>query len=101
MHENMLVRVFSARDYETHGNDGAVLQVTSKDLDGHTMLVVRPQVVRSTKKTRDEEKNSGGGPPSPSGSSNSRTSTKTTRGGASRRADRVRSQPSAKEGKAR
>ena len=27
MHDNLLVRVFSARDYESHGNCGAVLLV--------------------------------------------------------------------------
>jgi len=56
MHENTLVRVFSARDYEGHGNDGAVLQVTEETgKDGKLLLVVRPQVVRSVKKARDEE----------------------------------------------
>eukprot|EP00929_Paragymnodinium_shiwhaense_P066149 TRINITY_DN3314_c2_g2_i1.p1 TRINITY_DN3314_c2_g2~~TRINITY_DN3314_c2_g2_i1.p1 ORF type:complete len:855 (-),score=171.87 TRINITY_DN3314_c2_g2_i1:146-2710(-) len=53
MHENMVMRVFSARDYEGHGNDGAVLLIQRKDggkeRDG-TVLSVRPQVLRSTTK---------------------------------------------------
>jgi len=55
MHENMLVRVFSARDYEGHGNDGSVLKVAYRDVEDQKLLVVRPQVVRSVKKMRDEE----------------------------------------------
>merc|ERR1719230_2372316 len=51
MHESLLMRVFSARDYEGHGNDGAVLLVTYKD-DKEEMLSVRPQVLRSTTKQR-------------------------------------------------
>mmetsp|Transcript_61309 Transcript_61309/g.97085 ORF Transcript_61309/g.97085 Transcript_61309/m.97085 type:complete len:736 (+) Transcript_61309:92-2299(+) len=61
MHSNMLIRVFSARDYEGHGNDGAVLLITKgkprakedpQELDD--LLVVRPQVLRSVKKQRAE-----------------------------------------------
>jgi len=50
MHDNMLVRVFSARDYEGGGNDGAVLLITpveSHDGSGAMTLSVRPQVVAS------------------------------------------------------
>jgi len=56
MHDHMLVRVFSARDYEGHGNDGAVLLVSQNAVDG--MLKVRPQVLRSVTKARAQEKNS-------------------------------------------
>merc|ERR1719160_1519330 len=52
MHENLLVRVFSARDYEGHGNDGAVLFVRKSDQ--HGLLKVRPQVLRSVTKTLKE-----------------------------------------------
>ncbi|CAE7599225.1 BSU1 [Symbiodinium natans] len=45
MHNESLVRVFSARDYEGNHNDGAVLQVEGEDESGH--LGVRPQVLRS------------------------------------------------------
>ncbi|CAE7328423.1 BSU1 [Symbiodinium sp. KB8] len=45
MHNESLVRVFSARDYEGNHNDGAVLQVENEDDSGH--LGVRPQVLRS------------------------------------------------------
>jgi len=44
MHNEMLVRVFSARDYESNRNDGAVLQVTD-DCDHPGMLSVRAQVL--------------------------------------------------------
>lgn len=56
MHENLLSRVFSARDYEEHGNDGAVLMITKVfDQDAQAdMLRVRPQVLRSTTKVRAE-----------------------------------------------
>jgi diadenosine tetraphosphatase ApaH/serine/threonine PP2A family protein phosphatase len=54
MHDRMLVRVFSARDYEEHGNDGAVLLVTAQTdknpLARTGALAVRPQVVRSVTK---------------------------------------------------
>eukprot|EP00927_Polykrikos_kofoidii_P077647 TRINITY_DN7456_c0_g1_i1.p1 TRINITY_DN7456_c0_g1~~TRINITY_DN7456_c0_g1_i1.p1 ORF type:complete len:838 (+),score=128.21 TRINITY_DN7456_c0_g1_i1:231-2516(+) len=51
MHDHMVMRVFSARDYEGHGNDGAVLHITPwSDTSG--MLRVRPQVLRSTTKLR-------------------------------------------------
>jgi len=49
MHENLLMRVFSARDYEGHGNDGSVLLVRDAPEDpGH--LIVRAQCVRSATK---------------------------------------------------
>jgi len=65
MHSNMLVRVFSARDYEGHGNDSAVLLITRKKADPkdpsssgpegeNDLLVVRPQVLRSVMKQRAE-----------------------------------------------
>jgi diadenosine tetraphosphatase ApaH/serine/threonine PP2A family protein phosphatase len=51
MHENLLMRVFSARDYEGHGNDEAVLLVKPADpgLLG-SLLLVRPQVLQSVAK---------------------------------------------------
>mmetsp|Transcript_1743 Transcript_1743/g.5491 ORF Transcript_1743/g.5491 Transcript_1743/m.5491 type:complete len:825 (-) Transcript_1743:204-2678(-) len=52
MHDNMLARVFSARDYEEHGNDGAVLLVQRSDCG--QLLTVRPQVLRSVTKAVDE-----------------------------------------------
>jgi len=57
MHDNLLMRVFSARDYEGQGNDGAVLFV-QKCQEGEAaekgMLSVRPQVLRSATKARNE-----------------------------------------------
>lgn len=55
MHNESLIRVFSARDYEGHHNDGAVLSVTHPDEeDGlHTgVLNVRPQVISSLSNSR-------------------------------------------------
>mmetsp|Transcript_78080 Transcript_78080/g.242073 ORF Transcript_78080/g.242073 Transcript_78080/m.242073 type:complete len:253 (+) Transcript_78080:668-1426(+) len=71
MHENLLARVFSARDYEGHGNDGAVLLISPyNDEDGEDKvaatkngvapcaearhLSVRAQVLGSTTKARAE-----------------------------------------------
>lgn len=62
MHENLLVRVFSARDYEGHGNDGATLLIEhseSRSMDASPssrdqILRVRPQVLRSVTKARRE-----------------------------------------------
>jgi len=58
MHEDMLVRVFSARDYEGHGNDGAVLLITpgqdeAVPVTEAASLTVRPQILRSVTKSRD------------------------------------------------
>mmetsp|Transcript_105943 Transcript_105943/g.326994 ORF Transcript_105943/g.326994 Transcript_105943/m.326994 type:complete len:472 (-) Transcript_105943:155-1570(-) len=50
MHGNRLVRVFSARDYEGQGNDGAMLKVR---WSRGKKLVVRPQLLRSLTKVRD------------------------------------------------
>lgn len=76
MHDNQLIRVFSARDYEGHGNDGAVLfvqkQVREKESSANAnakvspkakakakakafILTVRPQVLRSVTKARVDE----------------------------------------------
>jgi len=56
MHENLLIRVFSARDYEGHGNDGAVLLISQppqkQSGQASGLLSVRPQVLRSTTKVR-------------------------------------------------
>jgi diadenosine tetraphosphatase ApaH/serine/threonine PP2A family protein phosphatase len=43
MHGGRCVRVFSARDYEGHGNDGAILSITQ----GNDHLLARAQVIRS------------------------------------------------------
>mmetsp|Transcript_42729 Transcript_42729/g.93110 ORF Transcript_42729/g.93110 Transcript_42729/m.93110 type:complete len:414 (+) Transcript_42729:250-1491(+) len=55
MHEDMLLRIFSARDYEGHGNDGAVafLQDSTEKSD---MIQVRLQVLRSVTKARETER---------------------------------------------
>jgi diadenosine tetraphosphatase ApaH/serine/threonine PP2A family protein phosphatase len=58
MHDQMLVRVFSARDYEAHGNDGAVLLLKKKS-DDKTLwgsISVRPQVVGSVTKSNEKFK---------------------------------------------
>mmetsp|Transcript_164147 Transcript_164147/g.526354 ORF Transcript_164147/g.526354 Transcript_164147/m.526354 type:complete len:509 (-) Transcript_164147:304-1830(-) len=51
MHNESLMRVFSARDYENHHNDCAILSVTnSEEGDGNEkdgVLTVRPQVLSS------------------------------------------------------
>jgi len=49
MHNESLIRVFSARDYEGHDNDCAVLSVTDADEGGEStgVLNVRPQVLSS------------------------------------------------------
>lgn len=54
MHENLLIRVFSARDYEHHGNDGAVLLITRGN-DEHRLLTVTPQILRSTTKALQQK----------------------------------------------
>jgi len=46
MHEDLLMRVFSARDYEGHGNDAAVLFIQPANAaDPKSPLLVRPQVL--------------------------------------------------------
>jgi len=50
MHDNMLIRVFTARDYEgKQDNDGSILSVQAEETgdDEHQVLSVRPQVIRS------------------------------------------------------
>mmetsp|Transcript_63469 Transcript_63469/g.137421 ORF Transcript_63469/g.137421 Transcript_63469/m.137421 type:complete len:515 (-) Transcript_63469:154-1698(-) len=54
MHTGRCVRVFSARDYEGHDNDGSVLLVTREQTSGQ--LVIRPQVLRSLTKLRRERR---------------------------------------------
>mmetsp|Transcript_60078 Transcript_60078/g.143131 ORF Transcript_60078/g.143131 Transcript_60078/m.143131 type:complete len:735 (-) Transcript_60078:78-2282(-) len=64
MHDNMLIRVFSARDYEGHGNDGAVLviqEAPSQEAPANSntklpLVTVRPQVLRSVTKARAESR---------------------------------------------
>lgn len=57
MHENLLARVFSARDYEGHGNDGAALLIkrTRDGACGKDVLSLRPQVLRSFVKWQEEK----------------------------------------------
>lgn len=51
MHDNMLVRVFSARDYEHHANDSAILSIKSvEDGSERGRLCIRPQVLKSKEK---------------------------------------------------
>lgn len=55
MHENHIFRVFSARDYEGHSNDGAVLSVRLCQRNGVTsILSIRAQVLSSVTKLRSE-----------------------------------------------
>ena len=52
MHDDSLIRVFSARDYETYNNSCAVISVTlaSGEVDRERgQLAVRPQVLKSFK----------------------------------------------------
>jgi len=62
MHEHMLIRVFSARDYEGHGNDAAVLMISGEaDVsNAEQLLTVRSQVLRSVTKARGALKNGNG-----------------------------------------
>lgn len=55
MHESLLMRVFSARDYEGHGNDGAILYLQNLEAEGQQILMVRPQVLWSTTKAKHQE----------------------------------------------
>jgi diadenosine tetraphosphatase ApaH/serine/threonine PP2A family protein phosphatase len=58
MHDKMCVRVFSARDYEGHGNDGSVILVKLKDeSQPRGQLLVRPQVIGSLAKHIKKEEN--------------------------------------------
>eukprot|EP00929_Paragymnodinium_shiwhaense_P002334 TRINITY_DN10255_c0_g2_i2.p1 TRINITY_DN10255_c0_g2~~TRINITY_DN10255_c0_g2_i2.p1 ORF type:complete len:750 (+),score=188.83 TRINITY_DN10255_c0_g2_i2:108-2357(+) len=50
MHEMMLMRVFSARDYDDHDNDAAVLLFTKLEDDN---LIVRPQSIRAKAKATE------------------------------------------------
>mmetsp|Transcript_2351 Transcript_2351/g.4964 ORF Transcript_2351/g.4964 Transcript_2351/m.4964 type:complete len:891 (-) Transcript_2351:135-2807(-) len=72
MHDSMLMRIFSARDYEGHGNDGAVLLIQESDdstantpqddgklspvngIAQQPLLRVRAQVLMSTTKAQIE-----------------------------------------------
>jgi len=58
MHDDMLVRVFSARDYEGHGNDGAVLLISPAEArgteEGPKRLRLRPQVIVSANRELGE-----------------------------------------------
>jgi len=53
MHNESLMRVFSARDYENNHNDGAVLHISAgEDEEGPPRLIVRSQVLGSLWKDR-------------------------------------------------
>merc|ERR1712217_57113 len=53
MHDNMLISVFSARDYSCGGNDGACILLTLDDSDeARAAISVRPQALRSVAKGR-------------------------------------------------
>mmetsp|Transcript_7910 Transcript_7910/g.17489 ORF Transcript_7910/g.17489 Transcript_7910/m.17489 type:complete len:708 (-) Transcript_7910:92-2215(-) len=57
MHEDLLMRVFSARDYEGHGNDGAVLFIQPENqADPKSPLLVRPQVLAALRPTSSASK---------------------------------------------
>merc|ERR1719181_1467437 len=45
LHQGKCIRVFSARDYEGHGNDGACLSLTRWGSGTGAVVVVRPQVL--------------------------------------------------------
>jgi diadenosine tetraphosphatase ApaH/serine/threonine PP2A family protein phosphatase len=55
MHNEMLIRVFSARDYESNYNDGAVLHISEDDSDdgANETLLVRSQVLCSVAEKLD------------------------------------------------
>ena len=57
MHEDKLMRVFSARDYEDHHNDAAVLSIqrSGNSEDSRAPLVVRAQVLKSLERCRAAE----------------------------------------------
>jgi diadenosine tetraphosphatase ApaH/serine/threonine PP2A family protein phosphatase len=82
MHDDMLVRVFSARDYEGHTNDGAVLLIKEREAGPDERgpapaLVVRPQVLHSTQRAQDEGSSRG---PSSRTASTGASSSRSTRG---------------------
>ena len=53
MHDEKLMRVFSARDYEEHRNDGAVLSIERRGNDDcRSPLTVRAQVLKSLENVR-------------------------------------------------
>merc|ERR1712048_1353621 len=58
MHDNMLIRVFTARDYEKNDNDGAILYFAESDL-APGVYTVRAKMVRAlTKETGADEEES-------------------------------------------
>eukprot|EP00929_Paragymnodinium_shiwhaense_P070214 TRINITY_DN35546_c0_g1_i1.p1 TRINITY_DN35546_c0_g1~~TRINITY_DN35546_c0_g1_i1.p1 ORF type:complete len:776 (-),score=126.41 TRINITY_DN35546_c0_g1_i1:307-2634(-) len=52
MHDGMLLRLFSARDYESMANDGSIVQVDN--VPGENILSIRAQVLSSWAKTKAE-----------------------------------------------
>mmetsp|Transcript_25611 Transcript_25611/g.56473 ORF Transcript_25611/g.56473 Transcript_25611/m.56473 type:complete len:611 (-) Transcript_25611:129-1961(-) len=55
MHENMLLRIFSARDYEGHRNDGATA-LLQDSVEEENLITVRLQVLRTCTKSREESR---------------------------------------------
>ena len=53
MHDEKLIRVFSARDYEGHCNDGAVLLVRAIEDGEPSSMSIRAQVLGSYAKSRN------------------------------------------------
>merc|ERR1711879_771384 len=49
MHDHQLIRVFSARDYEGHGNDGAILYLSKKVLNEFGELEDMPKTSSRSK----------------------------------------------------
>jgi len=54
MHDDSLIRIYSARDHQDYGNDAAVLFISQVEDDAKSQqrFRVRPQVLRSVTKTR-------------------------------------------------
>jgi hypothetical protein len=50
MHDGMLVRVFTARDYESNHNDGCILSI--EKVPAAKSFFVRPQTLLSVEKKR-------------------------------------------------
>merc|ERR1712048_1232544 len=54
MHDNMLIRVFTARDYEDNWNDGSILHFRESEL-APGVYVVRAKMVRALQKEDRED----------------------------------------------
>lgn len=56
LHRGQCVRVFSARDYEGHGNDGGILSVCRWGAGEGSVVVIRPQVLRALTHSKEERR---------------------------------------------